>query len=251
MLSTEYDARKLNNPLYALRCLGQGLVLLKRPELRRFIIIPLLINLVLFAGAFSLAGYFFADFLEWLIPGWLDWLRWLLWPIFGLAFILITFFSFTLVANLLASPFYDKLAERTEALITGNHPHGARESFTKTIVREMGAELRRLVYFLLRAIPLAILSLIPGINLAAPFLWMLFNAWFLGLEYTAYPLANHGILFPEQRQLLGKARVGTLTLGGVVMFGVGVPVLNIVMPPAAVIAATVYFVNARPQPAHQ
>lgn len=245
MLSTNYDTRKLNNPVYALQCLGQGLVLLKRPELRKFIIIPLFINLILFGGAFGLAGYFFADFLDWLIPGWLDWLRWLLWPVFGLAFVLITFFSFTLMANLLASPFYDRLAERTEELITGQAPQGGEESLAKSVMREMGAELRRLLYFVVRAIPLMIVSLIPGVNLAAPFLWMLFNAWFLGLEYTAYPLANHGILFPEQRQLLRRARVGTITLGGVVMFGIGVPLLNILMPPAAVIASTLYFVNAR------
>ncbi|WP_022947171.1 sulfate transporter CysZ [Methylohalobius crimeensis] len=240
-----YDTKKLNNPVYALRCLGQGMALLGRPQLRKFVLIPLFINLILFAGAFTLAGYFFADFLDWLIPGWLDFLRWLLWPLFGLAFILITFFSFTLVANLLASPFYDKLAERTEELLTGIPPQPPEKSFAKAVIREMGAESRRLAYFVLRAIPLAILTLIPGVNLIAPFLWLLFNAWFMGLEYTAYPLANHDILFPEQRALLAKVRLGNLTVGGVVMFGVGVPLLNIVMPPAAVIAATVYFVNAR------
>ncbi len=241
----EYDVRKLNNPIYALHCLWRGIALLPQPTLRRFVLIPLAINLLLYSGAFAVAGYFFADFLDWLIPGWLDWLRWLLWPLFGLAFILITFFSFTLVANLLASPFYDKLAERTEELLTGVPPQPPETSLTRAVVREMGAELRRLGYFVTRAVPLAIVSVIPGLNLAAPFLWLLFNAWFMGLEYTAYPLANHGILFPEQRRLLAKARLGNLTLGGVVMFGIGVPLLNIVMPPAAVIAATVYFVGAR------
>ncbi len=240
-----YDFRKLNNPLYALRCLWRGITLLPQPTLRRFVLIPLAINLLLYSGAFAVSGYFFADFLDWLIPAWLDWLRWLLWPLFGLAFILITFFSFTLVANLLASPFYDKLAERTEELLTGTAPQPPETSLSRAVVREMGAELRRLGYFVTRAVPLAIVSLIPGLNLAAPFLWLLFNAWFMGLEYTAYPLANHDILFPEQRRLLARARLGNLTLGGVVMFGIGVPLLNIVMPPAAVIAATVYFVGAR------
>ncbi|HEB78382.1 MAG TPA: sulfate transporter CysZ [Methylothermaceae bacterium] len=241
----EYDTRKLNNPFYALQCLWRGVRLLSQPTLRRFVLIPLLINFLLYAGAFALASYFFADFLNWLIPAWLDWLTWLLWPLFGLVFILITFFSFTLVANLLASPFYDKLAERTEELVTGVAPQPPETSLTRAALREMGAELRRLWYFATRAIPLAILSVIPGVNLVAPFLWLLFNAWFMGLEYTAYPLANHGILFPQQRQLLARAKLGNLTLGGVVMFGVGIPLLNIIMPPAAVIGATVYFVGAR------
>lgn len=245
MAIDSYDTRKLNNPLYALRCLWQGLMLLPQPTLRRFVLIPLAINFLLYAGAFALASYYFANFLAWLIPSWLDWLEWLLWPLFGLAFILITFFSFTLVANLLASPFYDKLAERTEELLTGVAPQPPETSLTRAVMREMGAELRRLWYFVTRAIPLAIVSVIPGLNLAAPFLWLLFNAWFMGLEYTAYPLANHDILFPEQRRLLARARLGNLTLGGVVLFGIGVPLLNILVPPAAVIAATVYFVGAR------
>lgn len=240
-----YDTRKLNNPLYALSCLWRGIRLLPQPTLRRFVLIPLAINLLLYSGAFALAGYFFADFLGWLIPAWLDWLQWLLWPLFGLAFILITFFSFTLVANLLASPFYDKLAERTEELLTGEAPQPPEASLIQAVTREMGAELRRLWYFVTRAIPLMILSVIPGLNLIAPFLWLLFNAWFMGLEYTAYPLANHGLLFPQQRQLLARAKLGNLTLGGVVMFGIGVPLLNILMPPAAVVGATVYFVGAR------
>lgn len=245
MSIADYDTRKLDNPVYALRCLGQGIVLLGRPQLRKFILIPLLINLILFAGALGLAGYFFADFLDWLIPGWLHWLRWLLWPLFGLVFVLITFFSFTLMANLLASPFYAMLAERTEELLTGISPQPPRAGFAKAVIREMGAEFRRLAYFLLRAIPLAILTLIPGVNLVTPFLWLVFNAWFLGLEYTAYPLANHGILFPEARRLLAQARLGGMILGGVVMLGVGIPLFNILLPPAVVIAATLYFVNAR------
>lgn len=241
----DYDTRKLNHPVYALRCLARGIVLLSQPQLRKFVLIPLLINLILFAGAFGLAGYFFADFLDWLLPAWLHWLRWLLWPLFGLVFSLITLFSFTLMANLLASPCYALLAERTEELLTGIPPKPPRAGFADAMIREMGAEFRRLGYWLLRAIPLAILTLIPGVNLVAPFLWLVFNAWFLGLEYMAYPLANHGILFPEARRLLAQARLGGLTLGGVVMLGVGIPLVNILLPPAAVIGATLYFVNAR------
>jgi CysZ protein len=237
-----YDTQKLNRPIYALRCLGQGIALLGRPPLRHFVLLPLLLNLILYTAAFFLTGVFFADFLHWLIPDQLSWLRWLLWPLFGLAFVLTACFSFTLVVNLLAAPFYAKLAERTEQLLTGGALHPPK---THAMLREMGAEARRLGYFLRWALPLAGLSLIPGLNLAAPWLWLGFNAWFLGLEYTAYPLANHGLLFPEAKRLLSQAKLGVLTLGGIVMLGLGVPLLNLVLPQAAVIAATIYLVNAR------
>ncbi|MCX8049278.1 MAG: sulfate transporter CysZ [Methylohalobius sp.] len=241
----EYAFSKLNDPIYALRCLGQGLVFLAQPQLRKFILIPLLINVILFASALLVTAYFFADFLDWLIPAWLVWLRWVLWPLFGLMFILMASFGFTLVANLLASPFYDRLAERTEELI-GRIPVVPSEAGrTQTVVQEIGAEIQRLGYFLLRAFPLAILTLIPGVNLIAPLLGLMFNAWFLALEYFAYPLANHGILFPQARGLLKHAWLGQLTFGTVVLLGLGIPIVNVFLPPAAVIGATIYFAGAR------
>ncbi len=242
MPSAAYDTKKLNRPVYALRCLGQGIALLGQPQLRHFVLFPLLLNLILYTGAFFFTGYFFADFLAWLIPDQLSWLRWLLWPLFGLAFVLTACFSFTLIANLLAAPFYAKLAERTEQLLTGGAPHPPK---THAVLREMQAEAKRLGYFLRWAVLLAVLSLIPGLNLAVPWLWLGFNAWFLGLEYTAYPLANHGLLFPEAKRLLGRTRLGVLALGGIVMLGLGIPLLNLVLPQAAVIAATIYLVNAQ------
>jgi CysZ protein len=36
------------------------------------------------------------------------------------------------------------------------------------------------------------------------------------------------------------ARIGTLSFGGMVLFALMVPVLNIVIPPIAVISATIY-----------
>jgi CysZ protein len=65
----------------------------------------------------------------------------------------------------------------------------------KDLVPALLSELRKMSYFLLRAIPLLILFIIPGVNLVAPFLWIAFSAWFLALEYGDYPMANHGLAF--------------------------------------------------------
>ncbi len=83
-------------------------------------------------------------------------------------------------------------------------------------------------YFLLRAIPLLILFLIPGLNIAAPFLWLAFSAWFLALEYGDYPMANHGLLFKEQHRRLQQARFTALTFGGGLTLLMMVPILNFV-----------------------
>jgi len=84
-------------------------------------------------------------------------------------------------------------------------------------------------------------SVIPGINVIAPVLWALFGAWGMALEYLAYPLENQGVLFSEQKQLVKSVRLGALSFGGLAVLGLTIPVLNIIIAPAAVIGATLYF----------
>ncbi|MEQ1530137.1 MAG: EI24 domain-containing protein, partial [Methylococcales bacterium] len=139
-------------------------------------------------------------------------------------------------ANLLAAPFYGRLAAKTLAVVTGQ-PLAVVEP---PIAKVMSAELKRAGYFALRTVPLLILSVIPGINLIAPLLWALFGAWGMALEYMAYPLENAGILFAEQKKLLASVRLGSLSFGGIAALGLAVPLLNIFVAPAAVIGATIY-----------
>jgi CysZ protein len=60
------------------------------------------------------------------------------------------------------------------------------------------------------------------------------------MEYMAYPLENEGQLFVDQRKTAGSIRLGALSFGGISIAGLAIPVLNIVVPPAAVIGATIY-----------
>jgi CysZ protein len=76
---------------------------------------------------------------------------------------------------------------------------------------------------------------------AVPFLWLLFSAWFLALEYGDYPMANHGLSFAEQRQRLRQTRFTALAFGGGLTLLMMVPILNFVAMPAAVAGATVFW----------
>jgi CysZ protein len=90
-------------------------------------------------------------------------------------------------------------------------------------------------------LPLLLISVIPGVNLIAPFLWALFGAWGMGLEFMAYPQENKGILFSEQKEQAKARRLSVLSFGGLVIAGLSIPVFNLVVAPAAVIGATIYF----------
>ena len=228
--------KKGNNPVLAVGYLLKGLSLLTSTSLRSFILIPILINLMLYSAALTLGYYYISDLINQFIPSWLHWLSWVLWPMFFISFFIAGFFTFTVLANLLASPFYGKLSSKTLVLVS-NTVAEAKEQPLPLVV---SAELKRATYLLTRAIPLVILSFIPGLNVLAPFLWALFGAWGMALEYCAYPLENAGVLFTEQQQLLKSVRLGALSFGGVAALAITIPVLNILIAPAAVIGATLY-----------
>ena len=222
-------SNKGNNPILAASYLFKGIALLGSAPLRHFILIPILINIILYSAALTLGYYYIDSLINAFIPSWLHWLHWLLWPLFFVSFFIVGFFSFTVLANLLAAPFYGKLAAKTLTLINPEAIAVSEQAFTKVIV----AETKRVLYILRLAIPLLVVSFIPGINLIAPLLWALFSAWSMSLEYMAYPLENAGILFVEQKQLLKSIRWGALSFGGMAVLGLSIPIINIIIAPAA------------------
>lgn len=249
-------ARKGNNPLYAVGCLFKGFAFLVKPGLKRFLIVPILVNLLLYSAVFVIAYFYIGDLVSYLLPDWLESISWLSWlsgllaVLFFACFFVVAFFSFTLLANLIASPFYGKLAEKTESLLielenetTDNEEpqNSLSESAVEISLKEsLIGEWLRLRYLLSRMLLLVIISIIPVVNLIAPLLWVLFGAWGMALEYFTYPLENKGLLFPEQKKLAASVRLGSLSFGGVTMLGLMIPFFNLLIPPAAVIGATIY-----------
>ena len=93
----------------------QGAKLLWHPSIRWLVLIPLLINILLFSALTAAAGQWLGGWLDSMVnavPDWLQWLVWIVWLLFSLLALVIYAFSFTLVANLIGSPFYGLIAER-------------------------------------------------------------------------------------------------------------------------------------------
>ena len=228
--------------------LRQGLKLMRQPGLRRYVAIPLLISMLVFSAGIVVGIQLLEVLLGWLLgwlPGWLGWVRYLLWPLFVLTALLLVFYSFALVTNLVAAPFNGLLAEAVERHLTGAPPEdtGGWQAVLRDIVPSLLSELRKLLYFLLRALPLGVLFLIPAVNLAAPFLWALFSAWMLAIEYADYPMANHLLKFAEQRRRLRSRRLLAYGFGGGSLLMTMIPVVNFLAMPASVAGATAMWVG--------
>ena len=226
----------------------EGVRLIRLSGLRRFVLIPVAINTLLFSllmyaaiQGFEYALAYLLDFL----PAWLYWLQYLLWPLFAVAALLILVYSFTMIANLLAAPFNGILAEAVERQLTGRslEQTGNWQALLADIVPSMLSEVHKLGYFALRALPLLLLFLVPVANVAAPVLWTAFSAWMLAAEFADYPMGNHGLKFRAQRPRLRRRRLLMLGFGLGVLGLMLIPVVNFIAMPAAVAGATALWVR--------
>jgi CysZ protein len=236
-----------NNPITGAGFFIQGIKLIFKPGILRYAMIPLLINISLF----SLIFYYGIDLMStWTdslvqdLPEWLQWLSWLLTIIIALSLLLVVFFTFSLVGNIISAPFNGFLAEAVEYHLTGQKPESSATVMSE-IGRAIKNELTKIAYFMVRGIPLLILFLIPVLNLIAPWAWMAYTAWMLALEYSDYPLGNHAMSFTAQRELAKQKRFLTLGFGGTVMFATAIPLLNFFVIPSAVAGATALWVKNR------
>ena len=228
-----------------IQALARGVRLLNKPGVRVYVIVPLCINLVLF-GALIWYGYsLFQPLVEWMmsfVPGFLDFLEWLIWLFFGALAAVTVFFSFTPVANIVAAPFNALMAEKIEMHLTGKPP-ASDISFARMALYAIGSQLRKVVYILLGALGLFLISLVPVINLVAPLLWVVLGSWLLSLEYFDYPMGNHDLVFAEEKRRLAARRGIALGFGGGVMVLTSIPVVNFVTMPVAVAGATLLWVE--------
>ena len=228
--------------------LFQGLQLVSQPGLRRFVLLPLLTNLLLFSAAFY---WLFSQLSEladqWvgLLPEWLTWLEYLLWPLAIITVLLLFSFIFSMVANWIAAPFNGLLAEQVEARLTGvQPPEVSVAQLLKDVPRILAREWQKLKYYLPKAIGCLILFFIPLVGQTiAPVLWLLLCAWMAAIQYCDYPYDNHKIRFEIMREDLKNHRWTNLGFGLIVSVCTAIPIVNFLIMPIAICGATAMWVD--------
>ncbi|MEI6896149.1 MAG: sulfate transporter CysZ [Psychromonas sp.] len=238
----------INTPLSGVRYLLKGAQLLSHPKLRIFVLIPLMINIFIFASAF---WFLFSGITQWInnyiaaLPDWLSWLSYLFWP-FLIFSILVSFsFLFSTVANLIAAPFNGLLAEKTENLLTGKpiNDDGFMD-LMKDLPRIFKRECQKLAYFIPRLLGCLLLFLIPAFGQTiAPFIWFVFTGWMMAIQYADFPFDNHKVPFSDMKKALSGKLGKSLTFGMLISFFTTLPIINFVIMPIAVCGATAFWVD--------
>lgn len=227
----------------------QGFDIITTKGLKRFVFVPLAINIILFSVAF----YFLYGELQLaisytinLIPDWLGWLKtalsFILWPLAVVSVLLLFALFFGTLANWIAAPFNGLLAEKVELHLTGQSlGDDGLLAIVKDIPRTLARESAKLLYYIPRALGFLLLFFILPVG--GQVLWFLFGAWMMAVQYCDYPFDNHKVPFKLMRTHLRERSGLSFAFGITVNIFALIPVVNFIVMPVAICGATAMWVN--------
>ncbi|MDY0189425.1 MAG: sulfate transporter CysZ [Desulfuromonas sp.] len=218
---------------------------LKNPSLYKYVAIPLVINIVVFSAAIywgfdlfsSLTGQYLSAHDAWFWQVLVAVVKF----IAAVITLVVVFFAFTVVGNLIAAPFNDVLSERTEQLLTGNlvnEPFSLAQ-FAKDIGRVMLDEVRKMSIFIILMLVALLFNFLPGVgSMIYAVLSVGLTLYFLIIEYTGYVFGRKHLGFKDQRRFVANNRLGALGFALAVMCMLFIPFVQFLTIPIAVVAAT-------------
>ncbi|MGK2905776.1 MAG: EI24 domain-containing protein [Desulfuromonadales bacterium] len=220
-------------------------ILRGNPRLIQYILIPFLINAVVFSVAVYLGLDFFGSTVAEYIPQGEAWywsvISWLIWVAAVVLTAVLIFFSFTVVGNLLASPFNDLLSERTEEVLSGNvidEPFSISR-FLRDAVQTLLLEAKKMWVFVVVMVFILPLNLLPVIgNSIYTLLAVSLTLFFLCFEYLSFVLVRKHKFFREQKSYIFARKFLMLGFSCGVMTLLAIPFLQLFCIPLAVIGAT-------------
>ncbi|WP_075187299.1 sulfate transporter CysZ [Teredinibacter haidensis] len=242
-----------NNLITGANYFFEGVKLLWHPQLRAYTLVPLVVNIILFAiltsvlisylGMFS--DGFAIEVTDWLRPA-VDFLLALLGVILVALILIIYAYSFNVITNLIAAPFYGLLAEKAEEILSGKKP--PPEPLSHMIPRVLKREIKKLLYFIFRGLLVMLIMLLIGLvipfgGFLAPLIGLGWSAWCMTIQYADYPADNNRCSFTRVRTKLSSSLYSSFGFGGMITACSVIPILNIFAMPAAVTGGTIFWLN--------
>lgn len=218
-----------------------GRYILRHRKLLLYAVAPTIINVVVWAGVFAIGFTYYFGWLDRLVPRGQTW-YWtivfiVLSVLFGLLLLLAMVYLFSVVGNVLASPFNDALSQRVEELLKGGR---MEERFSiRAMLREgrqaVIQEFKRIALFLCVLALLALLNLIPIVGTALH-IWLgaMATLLFLAMEYTGYTMDRRHLKLRFRLRIIRSHPEVLLGFGCGVFVLLFIPLVNFFCIPASV-----------------
>ncbi|MFI5906362.1 EI24 domain-containing protein [Dactylosporangium sp. NPDC051541] len=228
------------------RLLGKGFARYGRnPKLLLLGAIPAAISFALFATAWVFLIIYIDDLANaatWFADDWSSFWRGLIEVGAGAAIlivaVLLSVLTFTALTLLIGDPFYETISEKIEDSLGGT-PGAVDRPWYRTLWPSLADSLRLVAFGVVLAIPLFLMGFIPVVGqTVVPVLNALVGGWLIALELTGVPFTRRGMRLADRRKILRANRALTLGFGIPVFLLLLIPVVAIIVIPAAVTGAT-------------
>jgi CysZ protein len=229
-----------------------GLNLLRREKrLRGYVMIPVAINIAVFLLLLALLWIFRVDLIEvfYVYPDEGFW-KIALWYLVGVVIfvfiVVLTYFLFTPIGCLLASPFNDALAGRAEQVFEDAPVIVEVPFMWRALPKMLAKETVKLLLALGVAVVALGMNLLPvvGSVLSVAFT-ATFGSFVFALEYLDYPMSRYNYRLSDVISAIRANLWRSLGFGGAALLLLLIPLVNLVCIPACVVGGTHLFVDYR------
>lgn len=246
----------------AIQAYGRGFSLLFHNRVRGFLIIPILVNILLIFGGYSLlsnAANSLSDSLFNLLgaESWSFWgaeyfdeiLKGLLHITFKILFFLFMLFYGGFIVIIIMSPFFSALSERVESIETQTTYPFSMQKLLQDAWRGVSIAVRNGFLQLLLSLLIFCIGFIPLVGFIAPILLFITSAYFYGFSFIDFAMERSYPSLKERVAFIRKHRTAAITNGAVFALSLLLPFCNLFLAVFAaiwsVIAATLTLLNIK------
>ena len=221
-------------------------ILRKHPDIYPYVIIPFILNVILYIGIIVVSFLYFQDWYESFAADKTAWywtylgLKYLTWVFYLLLLFAFCFFTFIPIGSIVTAPFNDMISQKIEAVMLPEsvEPGGGWKGFLVDIWLALYHMILRLVVFLVLAIVMLPLLFIPVVGQAAfAYLSIRFLAW----EVMDFCMARKRMSFSEKGKYMKRHRAETMGLGAITFLFFLIPFTALFVLPMSAVAGTVLY----------
>lgn len=219
-----------------------GKLIFNKPKLFKYIIIPIILNIIIYLGFIVVSYYTFGNLLNYFLfnPSsfWQYILYYILALVIGMSLLFIILISFTFVLNILAAPFNELLCMKILDLFDHKFEH-QKISILKETQRIIIVEIKKIIFLGILAIISFFINFLPVLSPLS----FLISSFILAYYYIDYALELNKYSFKNRLIFIFKNLFSIITFGisiGIIMF---IPFINLLSLPICISGASILFIK--------